>query len=78
MKSFDRQELANNNGKDGAKAFFAYKGKVYDVTNSFLWRAGNHQVLHNAGVDLTEALIEAPHGEEFVEKFPVVGNFVGD
>ena len=32
-----------------------------------------HQALHNAGKDLTEALKEAPHGEEFIKKFPVVG-----
>jgi len=50
-----------------------YKGKVYDVSASFLWKDGNHQVLHSAGVDLTDAIEQAPHGEDVLEKFPVVG-----
>ena len=75
MKKFNKQELAKFNGKDGAKAFFAYGGRVYDVTASFLWRKGDHQVLHHAGEDLTETLAEAPHGDEFIEKFPIVGTY---
>ena len=73
MRSFNKQELAKYHGKDGMQAFFAYNGKVYDVTASFLWRNGNHQVLHDAGKDLTDAMAEAPHGDEFIQKFPVVG-----
>ena len=73
MRKFSRKELAQYNGKNGAPAFIAYKGKVYDVSNSFLWRDGNHQVLHNAGLDLTDGLKEAPHGEDMLERFPQVG-----
>jgi predicted heme/steroid binding protein len=76
MKSFNKQELAKYNGKDGMPVFFAYDGRVYDVTASFLWRNGSHQVLHNAGEDLTDVMAEAPHGDEFIEKFPVVGTYV--
>jgi len=39
-------------------------------------RKGIHQVLHRAGCDLTEALKEAPHGPEILNKFPVVGELV--
>ncbi|MBM4241479.1 MAG: cytochrome B5 [Euryarchaeota archaeon] len=73
MKHFNREKLSTYNGKNGTPAYIAYKGKVYDVSDSFLWRGGEHQVIHKAGEDLTEALEEAPHGIELLEKFPVVG-----
>jgi len=74
MKVFDALELGKFNGKD-TTAYVAYMGKVYDVTDSILWREGRHQALHEAGVDLTEALSMAPHGEEFLRKFPVIGKY---
>lgn len=67
------EELARFDGRDGRPAYLAYAGKVYDVTDSFLWRDGRHQALHRAGQDLTEALGQAPHGPELLERFPVVG-----
>lgn len=73
MKKFSKKELAKYNGENGTPVYIAYKGKVYDVSSSFLWRGGNHQVLHEAGEDLTDALDEAPHGEEMLEKFTVIG-----
>jgi len=73
MKKFTEEELAQHNGKNGNLAYVVYKGKVYDVTGSFLWKNGIHQVLHEAGVDLTDALEQAPHGSRVLEKFPVVG-----
>jgi predicted heme/steroid binding protein len=73
LKEFSSEELARYNGKKGSPAYIAYKGKVYDVTSSFLWRNGSHAVLHSAGVDLTDALEQAPHSADFLERFPVVG-----
>ena len=73
MKRFSREELARHDGKNGRPAYIAYKGKVYDVSVSFHWKNGEHQVSHSAGVDLTYGLDKAPHGAEFLEKFPVVG-----
>ncbi len=73
MKEFTDEELAKYNGKNGKPAYVAYKGKVYDVSASFLWKDGNHQVLHRAGMNLTDALEQAPHGGDVLEKFPVVG-----
>jgi len=73
MKEFTKKELAVYNGENGKPAYVAYKAKVYDVSSSFLWKDGNHQVLHSAGVDLTLALEKAPHGEGVLERFPVVG-----
>jgi predicted heme/steroid binding protein len=73
VKSFSREELARYNGKNGAPAYVACKGKVYDVSSSFIWRNGRHQVLHNAGQDLTDALEHAPHSEDMLLRFPIVG-----
>jgi predicted heme/steroid binding protein len=73
MKKFTKEELARYNGKNGNPAYVAYKGKVYDLSASFLWKDGMHQVFHRAGVDLTNALEQAPHGADVLEKFPLVG-----
>ena len=72
MKKFTWEELAQYDGKNGNPVYVAYKGKVYDVSASFLWKDGNHQVLHSAGVDSTVALEQAPHGVVVLERFPVV------
>lgn len=73
MHTFTISELEKYNGKNGRRAYIAYKGKVYDVTDSFLWRNGIHQALHQAGKDLTKELRKAPHGEEFLKRFRIVG-----
>lgn len=69
LKEFSNEELARCNGKKGIPAYIAYKGKVYDVSESFLWKDGNHQVVHSAGVDLTDAMEQAPHSADVLEKF---------
>lgn len=73
MKEFTEEELAQYDGRNGNPVYVGYKGKVYDVSNSFLWKDGTHQALHSAGVDLTNALEQAPHSEDALKKFPVVG-----
>ena len=73
MQEFTLEELAEYNGKDG-KMYVAYNGKVYDVSESYLWEDGNHQGLHEAGQDLSESMDnEAPHGPDVFEDYPVVG-----
>jgi SHS2 domain-containing protein/predicted heme/steroid binding protein len=73
---FTRRTLSRFNGIDGMPAYIAFKGRVYDVTESPLWRNGEHQVVHEAGRDLTRELDKAPHGKEMLEKFPAVGEFL--
>ncbi len=73
MRRFTLEDLKRFDGKDGRKAYVACSGLVYDVSESFLWRGGNHQGLHEAGRDLTEFLKEAPHGEDILKRFPVIG-----
>jgi len=55
---------------------FAFKGKVYDVTDSFLWIEGDHQGQHVAGKDLRDELKFAPHGEETLERAKLIGMLV--
>jgi len=67
------QELSRYNGKNGQPVYVAYKGVVYDVTQSGMWKDGEHQGEHVAGVDLTEAMQYAPHGDEVFKGFKEVG-----
>ncbi|MGM0534306.1 MAG: cytochrome b5 domain-containing protein, partial [Campylobacterota bacterium] len=63
-------ELQKHNGKNGNKAYIAYKGVVYDVTQSRLWQEGDHEGMHTAGTDLTTVLKNAPHGQEVFKDLP--------
>ena len=66
-------ELAGFNGEEGRPAYFAFKGKIYDVSQSNLWGNGSHMKRHQAGVDLTEVLSQAPHSEDKILAMPEVG-----
>jgi uncharacterized repeat protein (TIGR02543 family) len=70
---FDEQLLSQFDGKDGADAYIAYEGVVYDVTKSNRWRNGVHNG-YSAGADLTYELnTYAPHSAGELTKFPIVG-----
>ena len=73
MKVFTQEQLSESYGTNGKPAYVAYKGIVYDVSESFLWKGGKHQGLHRAGTDLTSEIENAPHEADFLERFPVVG-----
>jgi predicted heme/steroid binding protein/uncharacterized membrane protein len=60
-------------GKEGRPAYIAYKGIIYDITSSRLWKNGQHMMKHHAGVDLSEMLKQAPHGDDKVLAMPQVG-----
>ena len=51
---------------------FSHDGKVYDVTESRLWREGRHARRHSAWQDLTTAMADAPHGLEVLDRYPVI------
>jgi len=72
MKKFTMSELSQFNGKNGNPAYVGYKGKVYDVTESYQWGDGEH-LGHIAGKDLTDQMEIAPHGEDIMERMKVVG-----
>jgi len=67
--------LSKANGQDKPYIWVAYKGIVYDVTKSRLWRNGQHYE-HWAGQDLTAELKDAPHTHTVFEKFEAIGELV--
>jgi predicted heme/steroid binding protein len=69
-------DLAHCDGQEGRPACFAYQNRIYDATASRLWKQGRHMGRHGAGADLTEALQQAPHGEDRVLALPLVGELV--
>ena len=75
---FTELELRRYNGEKGMPVYIAYRGLVYDVSASRLWRTGMHQQLHYAGLDLTRSLRKAPHAEEVFRRWPVVGQLKSD
>lgn len=69
-------ELSKFDGKDGHPAYVAVNGVIYDLTESRLWRGGEHDPSKGkaiAGRDLTEVLKESPHGDKHLKDFPIVG-----
>jgi len=76
MREFSREELGRYNGLDGAPAYVAFEGKVYDVSASWLWREGRHWVVHLAGIDYSGAFGDAPHGPDLLDRLPVVGRLL--
>jgi predicted heme/steroid binding protein len=72
LKTYSLNQLALRNGQDKEEVWVAYKGVIYDVKKSRLWRDGKHYE-HWAGQDLTNELLDAPHTEQVFERFEVVG-----
>jgi len=72
-KRLTSEDITHFDGKEGRPAYIAYRGKVYNVSSSKLWKEGSHLKKHFAGSDLTELLKTAPHGEEKIFQMPEVG-----
>lgn len=76
QEEFTAAQLAAYNGKDGAKAYIAVDGVVYDVTDVPQWKDGMHNG-YEAGKDLTtEIKDKSPHGVSKLEGVVVVGKLV--
>lgn len=73
MKEFDIEELSTFDGKEGRPAYVVHQGRVFDVTESKIWKNGVHMRRHYAGKDLTTDIKGAPHGTEMLERYPQVG-----
>jgi predicted heme/steroid binding protein len=72
LNSYTRSQLALRNGQDRPEIWVAFRGYIYDMTNSKLWKNGKHYE-HWAGQDLTSELADAPHSEKVFEKFTPIG-----
>ena len=73
MQEFELAELEKFDGNEGRPVYVAYKGKVYDVSDSKLWRNGLHMKRHQAGQDMSADIQGAPHEPDVLERFPQVG-----
>jgi predicted heme/steroid binding protein len=73
LPSFTLEELQRFDGTEGRPIYIAYKGKVYDISKSPLFQGEKRMRCHVAGKDLTRDIEMAPHGEDLVFKFQVVG-----
>ena len=40
---FTAEKLAGFDGKNSRRAYIAYSGTVYDVTESMMWEGGDHE-----------------------------------
>lgn len=73
LPTFTLEELAEFDGKDGARAYVAVQGVVYDVTDLPRWKGGTHNG-YDAGQDLTDIIInKSPHGLSTLERAIKVG-----
>jgi predicted heme/steroid binding protein/uncharacterized membrane protein len=73
QRTLTKEDLREYDGEQGKPAYVAFNGKIYDVSKSTLWKSGTHGGRHNAGEDLTASMSSAPHGDEVLTEFPVVG-----
>ena len=73
IKKISSEDLKQFDGLNGHPLYIVFKGKVYDLTSSKLWPQGKHMGMHNRSRDLTEAIKNAPHGEDNVYRYPLVG-----
>ncbi|MGW8161518.1 MAG: DUF2231 domain-containing protein [Desulfobulbales bacterium] len=74
QKEFNQESLAEFDGRDGKSAYIARDGAVYDVSDSKLWKNGEHMKRHHAGMDLSADFSAAPHGPEVLERVPRIGS----
>jgi predicted heme/steroid binding protein len=75
LPRYSRAQLALSNGQDKPEIWIACRGLIYDVSHSRFWRGGMHYE-HWAGQELSDELADAPHTEEVLQRFPVIGLLV--
>ena len=68
-------ELAMYDGQDGNDAYVAVNGIIYDVTGINAWTGGSHNG-NMAGQDLTDVIMNAPHGEDVLEDLTIIGELI--
>jgi 2-oxoglutarate ferredoxin oxidoreductase subunit beta len=73
LKAITLEELQRFDGTGRKPIYVAYRGKVYDLSKSPLFQGEKRMRCHLAGKDLTKEIDIAPHGEDLVFKFPVIG-----
>ena len=69
------EDLAMYDGQDGNPAYIAVNGTVYDVTDVPAWNSGTHNG-GMVGMDVTDLIGGAPHGEGVLDGLTVVGEII--
>lgn len=72
LPEYTHAQLALRNGNDREEIWCAYKGLIYELNRSKLWRNGKHYE-HWSGQDLTDEINDAPHTEFVFDKFEPIG-----
>ena len=72
LPRYSKSQLALRNGQDKPEVWVAYRGLIYDVSRSRLWKTGKHYE-HWAGQDLTDELADAPHTDKVFDRFTLIG-----
>lgn len=72
LPEYTKSQLALRNGTDKEEIWCAYKGLIYELNRSKLWRFGKHYE-HWAGQDLTNEMADAPHTENVFDKWDAIG-----
>lgn len=73
MRQLTNEDLKNSTSQDGNPNLVAVNGKVYDISTSQLWKNGHHMNRHVAGMDLSEAIRQAPHGLDRLDRVTLLG-----
>lgn len=73
--TYTKAELELRDGIQSPEIWIAYKGYVYDVSRSELFAGGKHY-RHKCGQDLTSYMEQAPHADDVMKGFPIVGRYV--
>jgi len=72
LPEYTKAQLALRNGQDREEIWIAFRGLIYEVTRSRLWKDGKHYE-HWAGQDLTDEFNDAPHEEYVFERYEPIG-----
>lgn len=72
LPTYTVSQLSIRNGSDREEIWCAYKGLIYELNRSKLWRGGKHYE-HWAGQDLTAEMKDAPHLENVFDKWEPIG-----
>lgn len=70
--TYTSEQLKLRDGISLPEIWVSYKGKIYDVTSSELFKDGKHY-WHHSGKDLTAEMQDAPHMDDVMNKFHIVG-----
>lgn len=72
LTNYSISELSVRDGRKSKDIWVAYKGNIYNVSSSDLFEDGDHYG-HLAGQDLTLEMEDAPHLDDVLNNFPIVG-----